>query len=128
MMTIVYLLKRVIDVEKGKVITVDVSEPQLRIVRSLLGLVGPDETLRYGQHRGDGKYLVGAIVLARSNQHFRQLRVERKFCHDGAELSQVAIVVEGSEIIKEPGNGNMSNLIQLHHYINIRFFVTQRYF
>lgn len=54
MLSFFYLLEGVIDVKQGKVVAVDVSEPQLRVVRGFLGLVGPNEALRHRQHCGDG--------------------------------------------------------------------------
>ena len=40
----------------------------------LLGLVGPHEALRHGEHRRDGEDLVGAVVLARRDQHLGELQ------------------------------------------------------
>ena len=95
-----------VDVEKREVVAVDVREPQLGVVGSLLGLVRPHEALRHRQHRGDRQDLVGAVVLARRDQHFGQLRVERKLGHNGTQLGQVAVVVQRSKVIEKPVKKN----------------------
>ena len=77
-------------------------EAKLRVVGGLLGLVRPDEALRYREHRSDGEYLVGAVVFAGRDQHLGQLRIERKLGHDGAELGQVAVVVQRCQVVEEP--------------------------
>ena len=97
-----YLLECVIDVEKRQMITVDVGKTKLGVVGSLLRLVRPNEALRHGEHGRDGEDLVGTIVLARRNQHFGELWIERKFGHDGAKFSQIAVIVQGSQIVEKP--------------------------
>ena len=62
-----------VDVEEREVVSVNVGEPQLGVVGRLLGLVGPHEALRHRQHRSDGEDLVGAVVLARGDQHLGEL-------------------------------------------------------
>ena len=68
-----------VDVEEREVVSVDVGEPQLGVVRRLLGLVGPHEALRHRQHRRDGQDLVGTVVLARGDQHLGELEEDKSF-------------------------------------------------
>ena len=93
-----------INVEEGQVVAVDVSEPKLGVVGRLLGLVGPDEALRHREHGGDGEDLVGAVVFAGRDQHLGQLRIQRELGHDGAELSQVSVVVQRRQVVEKPEN------------------------
>jgi len=83
-------------------ISIDVCESKLRIVGRLLRLVRPNEALRHGEHGRDGEDLVRAVILARRDQHLGELRIERKFGHDCAKFSQIAVIVQGSQIVEKP--------------------------
>ena len=87
------LLVRVINVEQGQVIAVDVSELSLRRVR-LLGLIPrANETHGHGEHGDDGEHLVRALELARRDEHFRQLWIQRVLRHHLTDRGQVTVVV-----------------------------------
>ena len=97
-----YLFECVIDVEKRQMIAVNVGKTKLGVVGRLLRLVRPNKALRHGEHGRDGEDLVGAVVLARRDQHLGELWIERKFGHDGAKFSQIAVIVQGSQIVEKP--------------------------
>lgn len=53
------------------------------------------------KHCCDGEDLVGAVVRARSDEHLGQLRVQREFRHDRAQVGEVSVVVQCCEIVQQ---------------------------
>ena len=95
------LLEGVVHVQEGEVVPVDVSESHLRIIRRLLLLARALEDLRGGEQRGDAEDFVGAVALRAVDQHLGQLRVQRELRHDGAELCEVALVVQRAQVVEQ---------------------------
>ena len=61
----------------------------------------PDEALGHGEHGHDGEDLVAAVVLAARDQHLGQLRVQGELRHDGAQLRQVTVVIQGRQVVQQ---------------------------
>ena len=54
----------------------------------------PDETLRNREHGSDGENFVGALIIARSDQHLGQLGVQWELSHHGTKFGQLSVVVQ----------------------------------
>mmetsp|Transcript_5353 Transcript_5353/g.18121 ORF Transcript_5353/g.18121 Transcript_5353/m.18121 type:complete len:398 (-) Transcript_5353:100-1293(-) len=91
------VLPGVVHVEQGEVVPVHVVEARLGVVRRLLGLARAHEGVRPREHGHDGEHLVGAAQLGAVQEHLGHLRVHGELGHHGAELREVAVVVQGPE-------------------------------
>lgn len=85
------------------------------------------------QHGRNWKYLIGAIVLATGYQHLSQLWIERKLGHNGTEIRQIAVVVEGGQIVEQLQGAHQSlgrrrvHEIKVHQVINAQFLKLQHH-
>ena len=89
-------------------VTYNNCSPKFRIISGFLGFVRSDKTLGNGQHGRNGKDFVGTVVFAGGDQHLGQLRVEGELGHDGAQLGQVTVVVQSSQVVEKSAKSKNS--------------------
>ena len=79
------LLEGVIYIEQCEMIAIRMSELGFSLIGFPSRVVGPNENIRDRQHSRQTQDLVTAPELGTADQHFRELRVKREFCHDFAK-------------------------------------------
>mmetsp|Transcript_15732 Transcript_15732/g.52661 ORF Transcript_15732/g.52661 Transcript_15732/m.52661 type:complete len:620 (+) Transcript_15732:595-2454(+) len=82
-------------------ISVHVREASLRFICRSLRLLWPHENVWRRQHCSYREDFIATVVLRACHKHLRQLRIQRKLSHCGAELSKVTIVIQSSEVVEE---------------------------
>jgi len=99
----VFLLTKVlvVDVEQGEMVPGNVVKVAFCFVGGLLGFFGTNEDVWDGEERTDGENFVRTTVLSARNQHFGELRVERKLGHARSYIGKSSFVVEGTKVVKK---------------------------
>merc|ERR1719445_487009 len=89
-------------------VAINVGKPQLGVVRCFLCFIGSDKTLGDREHGYDGENLIAAVVFTAGYQHLGQLRVQGELGHDGSELSQVAVIIQGRQVVEKLQSSHQS--------------------
>lgn len=100
LLSTVLLIPRFEDRQECQVVTFRMIKSRLLLVRNGLLLPWSVEYILHLKHSGDGKYLISAFEIDSCEQHFGQLRLDRKLGHHPPQPRQQSFVIEGTERVE----------------------------